>query len=67
MAMFDDKSSADANTENVTSLRESLADFLILIGNGSPLVREGDIVWIFDAEGKGERAIMPGYIRQIGL
>lgn len=67
MAMFDDKSSADANTENVTSLRESLADFLILIGNGSPLVREGDIVWSFDAEGKGERAIMPGYIRQIGL
>ena len=65
MAMFDDKSSADTNTENVTSLRESLVDFLI--GDGSPLVREGDIIWSFDAEGMAERTIMPGYIRHIGL
>ena len=65
MAVFDDKNAADANTGNVTSLRESLAEFLI--GNGSPSNREGEIIWSFDAEGMADRAIMPGYIRHRGI
>ena len=65
MAVFDDKNAADAKTGNVTSLRESLAEFLI--GDGSPLNREGEIIWSFDADGMAERAIMPGYIRHRGI
>jgi hypothetical protein len=65
MAMFDDKNAADANTGNATSLRESLAEFLI--GDGSPLIREGEIIWSFDAEGTADRAIMSGYIRHIAI
>ena len=65
MAMFDDKNAADANTGNATSLRASLAEFLI--GDGSPLIREGEIIWSFDAEGMADRAIMPGYIRHRGV
>ena len=65
MAMFDDKNAADANTGNATSLRASLAEFLI--GDGSPLIREGEIIWSFDAEGMADRAIMPGYIRHRGI
>ncbi len=65
MAVFDDKTAADANTGNATSLRESLAEFLI--GDGSPLIREGEIIWSFDAEGMADRAIMPGYIRHRGI
>ena len=64
MAMFDDKSAADANTGNATNLRESLAEFLI--DDGSPLIREGEIIWSFDADGMSERVIMPGYIRHLG-
>ena len=65
MAMFDDKSAADTNTGNATSLRASLAEFLV--GDGSPLIREGEIIWSFDAEGMADRAIMPGYIRHRGI
>ena len=65
MAVFDDKTAADANTGNATSLRESLAEFLI--GDGSPLIREGEIIWSFDAEGMADRAIMPGYLRHRGI
>ena len=61
MAVFDDKDAADANTGNATSLRESLAESLI--GDGSPLIREGEIIWSFDAEGVAGRPIMPGYMR----
>ena len=46
--MFDDKSAADANTGNATNLRESLAEFLM--DHGSPLIREGEIIWSFDAD-----------------
>ena len=65
MAMFDDKNAADANTGNATSLRESLAEFLV--GDGSPLIREGEIIWSFDSEGMATKAIMPGYIRHRGI
>ncbi len=65
MAMFDDKNAADTNTGNATSLRESLAEFLV--GDGRPLTREGEIIWSFDADGMGERAIMPGYMRHRGI
>jgi len=61
MAVFNDKDAADANTVNATSLRESLAESLI--GDGSPLTREGEIIWSFDAEGVACRPIMPGYMR----
>ena len=65
MAMFDDKNAADANTGNATNLRENLAEFLI--GDGSPLTREGEIIWSFDADDMSKRAIMPGYIRHLGI
>ena len=61
LAVFDDKDAADANTGNATSLRESLAESLI--GDGSPLTREGEIIWGFDAEGVACRPITPGYMR----
>ena len=64
MAMFDDKGAADANTGNATSLRESLAEFLI--GDGSPLIREGEVIWSFDADGVAGKPIMPGYMRHRG-
>ena len=65
MAMFDDKGAADANTGNATSLRESLAEFLI--GDGSPLIREGEVIWSFDADGVAGKPIMPGYMRHRGI
>ena len=65
MAVFDDKTAADANKANATSLRESLAEFMV--GDGSPLIREGEIIWSFDSEGMATRAIMPGYIRHRGI
>ena len=65
MAMFDDKGVADANTGNATSLRESLAEFLI--GDGSPLIREGEVIWSFDADGVAGKPIMPGYMRHRGI
>ena len=65
MAVFEDKDSADANTGNATSLRENLVGFLI--GDGNPLVREGEIIWSFDAQGVEGRAIMPGYMRHTAV
>jgi len=65
MAMFDDKDAADANAGNVTRLRESLAEFLI--GDGSPLIREGEIIWSFDAEGIADKPILPGYMRHTAV
>ena len=65
MAVFEDKDSAEANTVNATSLREHLANFLI--GDGSPLVREGEIIWSFDAAGVEGKAIMPGYMRHTAV
>ena len=65
MAVFDDKDAADANAGNVTRLRESLAEFLI--GDGSPLIREGEVIWSFDADGVAGKPIMPGYMRHRGI
>ena len=58
-AFYDDKQSMDAADERVNEALSEMMEFIV----GEPIVREGAIIWAFDADGGADKPIIPGYIR----
>jgi len=58
-AFYDDKQSMDAADERVNEALSEMMEFIV----GEPIVREGEIIWAFDADGGADKPIIPGYIR----
>ena len=58
-AFYDDKQSMDAADERVNEALSEMMEFIV----GEPIVREGEIIWAFDADGGAGKPIIPGYIR----
>ena len=58
---YDDKQAAEAAQEKVNADFSTLSEFVV----GEPAVREGEIIWSFDADGFKNRSplIIPGYMR----
>ena len=58
---YDDKQAAEAAQEKVNADFSALSEFVV----GEPIVREGEIIWSFDADGFKNRSplIIPGYMR----
>ncbi len=58
---YDDKQAAEAAQEKVNADFSTLSEFVV----GEPVVREGEIIWSFDADGFKNRSplIIPGYMR----
>ena len=58
---YDDKQAAEAAQERVNADFSTLSEFVV----GEPAVREGEIIWSFDADGFKNRSplIIPGYMR----
>ena len=49
----------DAAQERVDGALSEMNEFIV----GEPIVREGEIIWAFDADGVEDKPTMPGYIR----
>ena len=58
-AIYDDKQSMDAADARVDEALSEIMEFIV----GEPAVREGEIIWAFDADGVTDTPVMPGYIR----
>ena len=57
---YDDKQAAAAAQERVKADFSTLSEFVV----GEPAVREGEIIWSFDADGAPNgRQVIPGYMR----
>ena len=58
---YDDKQAAEAAQGRVNADFSTLSEFVV----GEPAVREGEIIWSFDADGFKNRSplIIPGYMR----
>ena len=57
---YDDKQAAEAAQERVKADFSTLSEFVV----GEPAVREGEIIWSFDADGAPSgRQVIPGYMR----
>ena len=58
-AIYDNKQSMDVADERINEALPELMDFIV----GEPTVREGEIIWAFDADGAADKPAIPGYIR----
>ena len=58
-AFYDDKQAADSAQESGKDDLSTLSEFVV----GEPVVREGEIIWAFDADGVAGKPIIPGYMR----
>jgi len=60
-AFYDDKQSMDAAdaAQSPQKRYEEMMEFIV----GEPVVREGEIIWAFDADGVAGKPIIPGYMR----
>ena len=58
-AIYDDKQSMDTADARVNEALSEMMEFIV----GEPAVREGEIIWAFDADGVADKPVMPGYIR----
>ena len=58
-AIYDNKQSMDAADERINVALPELMEFIV----GEPIVREGEIIWAFDADGVADKPILPGYAR----
>ena len=56
---YDDKQAADSAQESGKDDLSTLSEFVL----GEPVVREGEIIWAFDADGVADKPVMPGYSR----
>jgi len=56
---YDDKQAADSAQESGKDDLSTLSEFVV----GEPVVREGEIIWAFDADGVADKSVMPGYSR----
>jgi len=57
---YDDKQAAEAARERVKADLSTLSEFVV----GEPIVREGEIIWSFDADGAPSGSqVIPGYMR----
>jgi len=57
---YDDKQAAEAAQERVKADLSTLSEFVV----GEPIVREGEIIWAFDADGAPSPSqVIPGYMR----
>ena len=58
---YDDNPAAETAQERVNADFSTLSEFVV----GEPIVREGEIIWSFDADGFKNRSplIIPGYMR----
>ena len=57
---YDDKQTAEAARERVKADLSTLSEFVV----GEPIVREGEIIWSFDADGAPSGSqVIPGYMR----
>ena len=57
---YDNKQAAEAAQERVKADFSTLSEFVV----GEPAVREGEIIWSFDADGAPNgRQVIPGYMR----
>ena len=57
---YDDKQAAEAARERVKADLSTLSEFVV----GEPAVREGGIIWSFDADGAPSGSqVIPGYMR----
>jgi len=57
---YDDKQAAEAARERVKADLSTLSEFVV----GEPIVREGEIIWSFDADGAPSPSqVIPGYMR----
>ena len=57
---YDDKQAAEAAQERVKADLSTLSEFVV----GEPIVREGEIIWSFDADGAPSGSqVIPGYMR----
>ena len=60
IGFYDDKQTADAARERVKADFSTLSEFVV----GEPIVREGEIIWSFDADGAPSgNQVIPGYMR----
>ena len=60
-AFYDDKQSMDAAdaAQSPQKRYEEMMEFIV----GETVVREGEIIWTFDADGVAGKPIIPGYMR----
>ena len=58
-AIYDNKQSMDVADERINEALPELMEFIV----GEPTVREGEIIWAFDADGAADKPAIPGYIR----
>ena len=58
-AIYDNKQSMDVADERINEDLPELMEFIV----GEPTVREGEIIWAFDADGAADKPAIPGYIR----
>ena len=56
---YDDKQAAEAAQRRVKADLSTLSEFVV----GEPVVREGEIIWAFDADGVADKPVVPGYSR----
>ena len=60
IGFYDDKQTAEAARETVKADFSTLSEFVV----GEPIVREGEIIWSFDADGAPSGSqVIPGYMR----
>jgi len=60
IGFYDDKQTAEAARERVKADFSTLSEFVV----GEPIVREGEIIWSFDADGAPSGSqVIPGYMR----
>lgn len=60
IGFYDDKQTAEAARETVKADFSTLSEFVV----GEPIVREGEIIWSFDADGAPSGGqVIPGYMR----
>ena len=64
IGFYDDKQTAEAARERVKADFSTLSEFVV----GEPIVREGEIIWSFDADGAPSGSqVIPGYMRHLSL
>ncbi len=60
IGFYDDNQTAEAARERVKADFSTLSEFVV----GEPIVREGEIIWSFDADGAPSGSkVIPGYMR----
>jgi len=60
IGFYDDKQTAEAARVRVKAHFSTLSEFVV----GEPIVREGEIIWSFDADGAPSGSkVIPGYMR----